>query len=224
MENKNYIKTFITLIIIPLQLLLGELIVKIPSINSDMNMRGVLTLSIAFIGFLIVVLLNKNLLKRDFKVFKKSLWKNIGISIICVILMHLLLYIVRLPLDNLSASKEMDVMSLPLMLSIPLSLIPLMAPFVEEIVFRHHLFYRFEKKSVRIFMFFVSAILFGLIHFNNFNGDIIQTIPYMFMAMFFNLIYLYSKNIWNSITVHFIFNGMNVFMGILGLILLKIVG
>ncbi|WP_235016932.1 type II CAAX prenyl endopeptidase Rce1 family protein [Pediococcus acidilactici] len=41
-------------------------------------------------------------------------------------------------------------------------------------------------------MFILSSVLFGLIHWNNFNGDLLQMIPYMFVGAGFAVIYYKS--------------------------------
>lgn len=87
------------------------------------------------------------------------------------------------------------------------SLTTLMAPFTEEIIFRHALFFQWKNNKVLMWvMFFVSSIAFGLIHWNNFNGDVVQMIPYMVVGAWFALIYFWSKNIWQNIMTHFLFD------------------
>ncbi|MFZ2589020.1 CPBP family intramembrane glutamic endopeptidase, partial [Paucilactobacillus nenjiangensis] len=81
-------------------------------------------------------------------------------------------------------------------------------------------FYQFKGRgAVTVLMFFFSAIFFGLIHWNNFNGNVVEMIPYMMMGAWFSLLYLYSKNIWVSITTHFLFDVMTPVASIFMLII-----
>lgn len=222
MKNKKIV-TILSLLIMPMQLLLNSILSKTSLAVENENLFVILYIAIAFGGFMIIIFLNRKLLHDDFAAFKEKILRNILIAIVCVALMHGLLYLVRLPIKNLSASGELDVMNLPLVLGILMTMTPLLAPFVEETVFRHHLFYKFQGKTMRLVMFIVSSVLFGLIHYNNFNGNLVQLIPYMFMGAFFNVIYLFSKNIWYSITTHFIFNLIPTAMGVIGLVVLRLI-
>lgn len=86
---------------------------------------------------------------------------------------------------------------------------PILAPLTEEVVFRHVLFYKFKNKlPLRVIMCLFSAFLFGAIHISNFGGELFLTVPYMVVGLVYNLIYYFSKNIWASITVHFMFNAV----------------
>jgi membrane protease YdiL (CAAX protease family) len=90
------------------------------------------------------------------------------------------------------------------------SLPPIIAPFLEELTFRHLLFYKFHKVKILYFVFFiVSSFLFGAMHLNNFQGDFLLTIPYMLVAVFLALVYAKTKNIWYPLGIHFVFNLTN---------------
>jgi membrane protease YdiL (CAAX protease family) len=87
------------------------------------------------------------------------------------------------------------------------TMLPLLAPFLEEIVFRYVLFFKFIKyKFIAPILFIISSILFWVVHFNNFDGNLFLTIPFMVTGAYFALIYYFTKNIWYSISVHFISN------------------
>lgn len=173
----------------------------------------------------LIIFLNRKLLREDWWKFKKNIWKNLLLGVLWVIFMFLILKIVRIPINALSTwlEKEQDIFSLPLIISIPLIVFPLVAAFIEEIVFRHHLFFIFKNKYIKILMLFVSSILFGFIHYNNFNWDILQLVPYMFIGFFLALAYQYSKNIWTNISFHLLFNSINVFLGLIWLIIIKFI-
>ncbi len=87
------------------------------------------------------------------------------------------------------------------------NLTTLMAPFSEEIVFRHVLFYQFKKYKILFYIMFVlSSVAFGLIHWNNFNGNVYLMIPYMCIGLVLALIYWLGRNIWFNIFTHFFFD------------------
>lgn len=221
-RKNNYLISIMTILIIPIQYLLVKLIGIIGLEEGSANYILAYTI-ISYLICIIVIILNRELLKNDFSKFKEKIWTNILLAIVLVFVMHGILYLVRIPLKNLSGTEIEEISNLPLYLTIFSTTIPLTAPFVEELVFRYHLLGIFENRAIKFIMFFVSAIIFGLIHYNNFQGNLIQLIPYMVMGMVFNLIYLYYKNIWNSITVHLIFNGVNVVVGIFSIIILQFI-
>ena len=68
-------------------------------------------------------------------------------------------------------------------------------------------------------MFLLSSFLFGLAHWNNFNGDIFKMIPYMVVGAWFAIIYYKSKNIWQNIMTHFFFDFLQVIAAVVVLIL-----
>ena len=103
------------------------------------------------------------------------------------------------------------------------SLLPLLAPLYEELVFRHALFKQVATSTIaKILMALVSSIAFGLIHYSNL-GSIIGTIPYMLVGLFFCWIYYKTNNIFYSIFVHLLLNWINTFMGIIGLLALSLI-
>lgn len=219
-KEKNIMIGIISILIIPIQFILAKLI---ENMGFELGSASyVLIISIvSYVACFIMIVLNRDVLKKDFAKFKEKKWINILVAVLLVFLMHGILYVVRIPLKNLSGTEIEGVATLPLYITIISTLIPLTAPFVEELIFRYHLFGRFKNKVLKFIMFFISAILFGLIHYNNFNGDLVQLIPYIVMGMVFNLIYLFYKNIWNSIIVHLIFNGANVVLGVIGIVIVQ---
>ncbi|MDR3151145.1 MAG: CPBP family intramembrane metalloprotease [Candidatus Peribacteria bacterium] len=48
--------------------------------------------------------------------------------------------------------------------------------------------------------------MFGIVHLNNFGGSLLLTVPFMVTGVYFALIYYFTKNIWYSISIHFISN------------------
>lgn len=64
---------------------------------------------------------------------------------------------------------------------------PFLAPFAEELTFRYLLLGKVTNRALRLIMLFVQGILFGLIHWNNFNGNIYAMIPYMVLGVLFGV-------------------------------------
>jgi membrane protease YdiL (CAAX protease family) len=103
------------------------------------------------------------------------------------------------------------------------SLSPLAAPFIEELVFRHLLMYKFRNHTrvVLIGAIIISSILFGVMHYVNFNA-LLPTVPYMVIGAVFCGIYLFFKNIWFSTIIHLLFNAMNSIGAVLLLLFLQL--
>lgn len=209
--NKN--KLIIAISIPLLELIIGGTVVNlIPSMFGKILFTDL----IFFIGFLVAILLYKDVLKRDWPRFKQHLWRNLIFAVLGVVAAHLLISITRSGLNLfLSASLSPETL-LSFAVSAPAlgflgSLTALMAPFTEEIIFRHALFYQWRNRGLTTWlMFILSSVLFGLVHWNNFNGDLLQMIPYMFVGTGFALIYYKSQNIWQNIMTHFFFDFIQV--------------
>ncbi|MDR0299981.1 MAG: CPBP family intramembrane metalloprotease [Streptococcaceae bacterium] len=220
-------KKLIIVALIPIvELFLGEVLGKVP----NLMIRLPLALLLFFTGMLLAIYLYRDVLKKDWQIFKKRLWLKLLIALALMFATQFLLWLVRqgmmslnlIPKATESASLSFDLQTT--MLSFLPTLLPLMAPFVEEIIFRHALFYQWKNRGALTWvMFGLSAILFGLVHWNNFQGNVMQMIPYMFSGAFFALIYYRSKNIWMNISTHFLFNFSNVALTWLGMILLAFI-
>lgn len=211
-QTINKSRTILALLIPIIELALGTLVV--PLIASTKGEKIIITVAIAVIGFIAALLLFGNVLKKDWPSFRRHIWRNLALAILGVVAAHLLLIFVRYLIGIIGGSGMNAVASNNEMLSIQSasldllgSLTALMAPFTEEIVFRHALFYQWKGRGILTgIMLIVSSIAFGLVHWNNFDGQIIRMIPYMCVGLFFALIYYFSKNIWQSIMTHFFFD------------------
>ena len=71
----------------------------------------------------------------------------------------------------------------------------LLAPLLEELCFRQMAISPFRRRGAQIVVCGVMAILFGMLHVRNFPGAFIS-------AMFYGLVYIWSRNIWYSVTLH----------------------
>ena len=82
------------------------------------------------------------------------------------------------------------------------------APFIEEMVFRNCLYKIFRNKYLFIF---ISGFIFGSLHVFNDNmviSDLLYLIPYCTPGFIFAYILTKSDNIFNTIGLHFIHNGI----------------
>jgi len=224
-ENNKVIisksKLTIAILIPILELTIGGMIA--PHISSIWG-KVIFNDILFFVGFIIAINLYKDVLKADWKKFKKHLLRNVFFALLGVIVSYIILSLVRSGLKvtlSLGAAHN-DLLSISTntaSLGFVGSLTAVMAPFTEEIIFRHALFYQWRNRGIMtILMFLLSSILFGLAHWNNFNGDIFKMIPYMMVGAWFALIYYKSKNIWQNITTHFFFDFLQVIAAIMLLI------
>ena len=71
----------------------------------------------------------------------------------------------------------------------------LLAPVIEELCFRQMAISPFRNRRAQIVVCVVIAILFGILHVRNFFGAFID-------ALFYGAIFIWSRNIWNSVALH----------------------
>jgi len=184
-------------------------------LKSETALLAVINSLLFFVLYIFIIFLYRGSLKKDWISFKTGIWKKILLCILGAAIAHGLLMAVRIFLppavtSGSDASPENTNLAVVLLASI----IPLLAAIVEEIIFRHLLFYQIKNSLLKWVMCLVSAILFGFVHYINFSGNLVQTIPYMVIALYFSLIYHFSKNIWWNISVHLIFNSLPFFSAI----------
>lgn len=225
-------RTLIALLIPIASLLIGDFLGQyLPSQAGKLILVDVISL----LAFGVSLALYGNVLQNDWQQFKTHFWRNLLFALGGMLVSYLLLSVTRnaLALAGLSAEISLWTPRSPLMVSqltnatygligtIPI----LLAPFTEEIVFRHALFFQFKgRKWLTGFMFVLSAIAFGLAHWNNFSGHIIAMIPYMVVGAWFALLYWWSKNIWQNIATHFLFDFVQVLAAIFVFIMALISG
>ena len=71
----------------------------------------------------------------------------------------------------------------------------LLAPVLEELCFRQMAISPFRSRRAQIVVCVVMALLFGALHVRNFLGAFIN-------ALFYGAIFIWSRNIWNSVALH----------------------
>lgn len=84
----------------------------------------------------------------------------------------------------------------------------ILAPLVEEVVFRKGIFDVLEKYSIHpVIIIATSSIIFGLVHV--LGDDIVQILSYALLGgVLGSVYYLTKKNIFSSIIIHSVFNLM----------------
>lgn len=235
MKAKWERKDWLGLIILPLELLIGNNLTRIPFFkeNPFYFLIGVIVINV--LAFLTLITLYKSDLKTQWKEYRQHLWRNLLLAIVLVVASHLLIQFVRdalpanlmkIPADTSGETvSQNDFQGNLQLVALFLAALPsFIAPFSEELVFRYLLVGKSPNTLIRIMMLFVQAVLFGLIHYANFNGNLYATIPYMAVGFFFGLIYLVYRNIWGSLIVHWIFNSINQMIPTLFIIILTLLG
>lgn len=203
----NPVKTILALAIPPIELIVGTFVSQL---FKNQTLLITLNVLIFAIGLIVALFLYHDVLAKDWPRFRQHLWRNLLLAIVGVFVMYGLLSLTRMALKPFVSAEAASPMLLSIQtagLGVVASLTTLFAPFTEEIIFRHALFYQWRGRGFLTWlMFIVSSISFGLVHWFNFHGQVLQMIPYMVVGAAFALIYYFSKNIWQNIMTHFFFD------------------
>lgn len=208
MKNEWKAQDTLALFVIPLEMAMGYLLASILS-NSGLIVQALLPFFLKLLSLILIVVLYHKLLVEHWKSFTRRLWLKLLICTAAAAAIYFVLSGVRFLAGIAQSSGVLEQVTggLPYGLFLLAASTPALAPFTEEIVFRHVLFYKFRNSMIlRIVMCLVSAFLFGAVHLANFGGDLWLTVPYMVIALLYNLVYYFTKNIWFTITIHFLFN------------------
>lgn len=216
-------RDILALLLIPIMLIIDYFIDQ--PLTYYPAIKSMLSLILYISAISIIFALYKDLFIGSWKDYRKKLWMKIIISILGTLVMYLILFSVNQLMPSVT-STDVEINSgviIHPVIKFFLSFIPLLIPFMEEIIFRHVLFYKFkENKYLLVLFFIISAFLFGAVHINNFGGDLLLTLPYMVVGAFLSLVYLFTKNIWYSIGMHFVFNFINSTLAGIAFIIMKI--
>lgn len=227
MENSK--KQWLGLLVIPLEMIIGNLVVPLFPIKEHPLLGVYLTTGVFVIGFLTMILLFKSFLAQQWRNYRQHLVRNLLISLVLVVGALVLLQFSRklIPADLLvqrATQNPTSALKATAWIGFIGAIPPFIAPFAEELTFRYLLLGKIPGTVLKAVMLVVQGILFGLIHINNFNGNVFATIPYMVTGIYFGLIYLTFKNIWGSLMVHWIFNSINSMLPALLLLILSLFG
>lgn len=207
--------------IIPLILFNGYFLEKIFGIAvnvaiGDAVFRGIL--------FGLVCSLYKSMLIEHWKKYKQAFWRSSLLVIVGAVLLQVVISVIRqfLPVGVISEEKTaIDPNHIAFISLLLISLGPLFTALLEDIVFRYTLLQKlFIPLTLwRVLLVLLNSIVFGLIHYHNFDGNIVATVSFMTAGLFLNLIYLWTRNIWHVLLIHFLNNAV---LSLGGIILLKI--
>lgn len=209
------------LLIIPLILFNGYFLEKIFGISANVALgdslfRGIL--------FALVCYLYKDMLYVHWQKYKRAFWRSSVLVIVGAVLLQVVVSITRqfLPITASTESHEqIDPNSIAFSTLLLISLGPLFTALLEDIVFRYTLLHKLfvQPWLWRVVLVLFNSILFGLIHYHNFDGNVIATISFMTAGLFLNLIYLWTRNLWHVLLIHFLNNAV---LSLGAVILLKI--
>jgi len=100
--------------------------------------------------------------------------------------------------ESVRLYQEMDAVVIRVMLAISAVVI---APLVEEMVFRGYIYTVTKRYTARIFSTLVSAVFFGVVH-NYIPG----LLPLAFLAVLLTVSYEVTGSLWAPISIHALFN------------------
>lgn len=167
--------------------------------------------SIDLLPLLFLIVIYKDILIKDFKDFKSN-WKEYFekyfkywiLGVVVMVTSNSLISIITSSTISNNEKLIREIVNILPIYSIITTCI--CAPIAEELAYRKTLDDIFRKKWVSII---IGALFFGGAHIIGTYtklGDILYIIPYGFLGGIFMYIYNDSKNIWNTISLHFIHN------------------
>lgn len=202
-----------------LQLILGDLFGNLLNSNNEF-VSSFSYLLIYILMILIISLFFFNTLIADLKTFKKEnikiALKNWGLGFACMFVSNLYLtYFIGNIASNEATNRELLATS-PILSILLMSVI---APLLEEIVFRLNI-----KKAIKNKYVFciISALVFGGMHLLGSSSlkELLYIIPYGSLGFFFAKAYYETNNIYTSVLAHMFHNGLSILIILLGMVLL----
>lgn len=182
----------------------------------DSIFRGIL--------FIAVCWLYKTMLYTHWQKYKQAFWRSSLLVVVGAVALQVVISFTRslLPVgENIEKESTIDPNTIAFFSLLIISLGPLFTALLEDIIFRYTLLQKLFVQPClwRVILVLLNSILFGLIHYHNFDGDLIATISFMAVGLFLNLIYLWTRNIWHVLLIHFVNNAV---LSLGGVILLKL--
>lgn len=175
-------------------------------------------INIIYIIFLLAIY--KYQIREDLDDFKKNrvkYFKKYFIYYVCGVLLMGLTNIIIQKVTNTSISGNEESVRI-LIKSFPLYMTfttIIYAPFVEEIIFRKSIFNIVKNKYVFIIL---SGVIFGVLHISDFSdiNQVLLGIPYIIMGLDFAYIYYKTKNIFTTMSLHMLHNGILLCIQLIG--------
>ncbi len=208
--GKFLLLILIQLVILPFILGFGFQILEI-DLNND-KLLALFWLIIQIIMLLILVYSYRDSLKKQLKKFgKKEIKTSLKFWVLAFVTMMIINSIATLiegGIPNNEALNRQLLLEMPLIQGATI----LIAPFIEELIFRFSL--RKVFKSNVLFIL-ISGFLFGIIHMA--SGvvslvDILHFLTYSLMGGYLAVAYVKTDNIFSSITAHFIHNAFTLLL------------
>ena len=189
--------------------------INLKSLNKIAVLLFIYLLEIIPLLFLIIVY--KEDLKKEFKIYKDSFKENIDnyirLWLVALILMTLSNSIINIFTGNIISKNETAVRDIANSLPIySIFITCLFAPLGEELAYRKTIGNIFKNKKVAIIM---SGLIFGLAHvIGTYTKllDLVYVIPYGLFGCVFMYMYLNSKTIWSTISIHFLHNTLLIIL------------
>lgn len=168
---------------------------------------------VELIPVLFLVIVYRKDLKEEFKTYKENFIKNldkyIRLWIFALLLMTLSNTLIQILTGSEISNNEQVVRDIAKILPIySIFTTCLCAPIGEELAYRKTIGNIFTNKKLAIIM---SGFIFGLAHvIGTYTGltDLLYIIPYGLFGSVFMYIYLESKSIWTTMSIHFMHNAL----------------
>ncbi|WP_180116378.1 CPBP family intramembrane glutamic endopeptidase [Acinetobacter sp. YH12140] len=209
------------LCILPLILLNSYLLDQFFGVSAQVALGDSIFRGILFIA---VCWLYKTMLYTHWQKYKQAFWRSSLLVVVGAVALQVVISFTRslLPVgENIEKESTIDPNTIAFFSLLIISLGPLFTALLEDIIFRYTLLQKLFVQPClwRVILVLLNSILFGLIHYHNFDGDLIATISFMAAGLFLNLIYLWTRNIWHVLLIHFVNNAV---LSLGGVILLKL--
>lgn len=173
---------------------------------------------------IILFIIYRKSLKKDFKKFTKNLYENLDTAIKYYLLGMLGMIITNLfinvVLNGAGADNEKIVQGMISTMPYLMILIAgITAPIIEEIVFRKTYLDAFKNKYLYLFL---SSFIFGMMHIiSSLDNaptitDILYFIPYSCLGLSFAYMDYKQKNVFPSICMHIFHNTLLIILSIIG--------
>ena len=180
---------------------------KFDYMNASRLVKIILIYSLELIPLITLVLIYKDDLKKYKENFIDNLDKYVKLYMLALILMTLTDTIITAITGKELSNNEQAVRSIADTLPIYSALsVCICAPIVEELIYRKTIKNIFINNTLAII---ASGLIFGLAHvIGTYQSlqDLLYIIPYGSFGAVFMYIFIDSKNIWSTITIHFMHN------------------
>ncbi len=178
-------------------------------LEAHLYVIAVPSLIVTAILFFLFFIIYKKVRKHPFD-FKTIEWKNllffasVGLllNVVITLIVSSLAYV--LPADMVSALDQSTGAALTGNLFVMLIGTGILAPILEELVFRYGICGTLARSNAT-FALIASSLIFGIVH-----GNVIQAAYATILGLFFGFIYLKTKNIWYPAILHMAVNSSSV--------------